>query len=112
MEPEATPPVQGVAEAPNMPPSTSPVEAPGRDKIPNSKTTAQQNDIHREHPALAELNSQLYARGLTRSGLKLEGLNSKAQDQVVKVISKLLSQRTVRPIFMSDAQMKPTCAIE
>lgn len=48
------------------------------------------------NPALMDLNSQLYARGLTRSGLKLEGLNSKAQDQVIKVISKLLSQRAVR----------------
>ncbi|KAJ9109878.1 hypothetical protein QFC19_001857 [Naganishia cerealis] len=47
----------------------------------------------RADPALVELNAQLYARGLTRSGLKLEGLNSKARDQVMKVISKLLSQR-------------------
>ena len=45
-----------------------------------------------------ELNAQLYTRGLTRSGLKLEGLNSKAEDQVIKVISKFLSHRAVRRI--------------
>jgi hypothetical protein len=68
-------------------------QGPMENPIQSRKPTA--NDDAR-NPALMDLNSQLYARGLTRSGLKLDGLNSKAQDQVVKVISKLLSQRAVR----------------
>lgn len=60
-----------------------------------NKSNDVKNETQRSDPALVELNAQLYARGLTRSGLKLEGLNGKARDQVMKVISKLLSQRAV-----------------
>ncbi|KAJ9124300.1 hypothetical protein QFC22_001100 [Naganishia vaughanmartiniae] len=58
-----------------------------------SKGIDAKSEAQRADPALVELNSQLYARGLTRSGLKLEGLNGKARAQVIKVIHKLLSQR-------------------
>lgn len=71
---------------------------PSKESRPQTNKTPPKEDAR--NPALVDLNSQLYARGLTRSGLKLEGLNSKAQDQVIKVISKLLSQRAVRTAVM------------
>lgn len=98
MESEAAQPVQEAPLIPNMP-QTSADAACDPSKMPDSKSTGSRTDPSKAHPALAELNSKLYARGLTRSGIKLDGLNSKAQDQVVKVISKLLSQRAVRPFL-------------
>ena len=68
--------------------------------FPSSKIHSKGNT---SNPALVELNAQLYTRGLTRSGLKLEGLNNKAQDQVIKVFSKLLDQRAVRWGFVVSA---------
>jgi hypothetical protein len=67
----------------------------GQPAVKGSKGSDVKVEVSRSDPALIELNAQLYARGLTRSGLKLEGLNNKARDQVIKVISKLLSQRAV-----------------
>ncbi|KAJ9106277.1 hypothetical protein QFC21_001422 [Naganishia friedmannii] len=95
-----------MAQTETVPPVTSRPEVPtyqtgnlvpdnslGRSTAKESKVTDAKSETQRADPALVELNAQLYARGLTRSGLKLEGLNGKARDQVMKVISKLLSQR-------------------
>jgi hypothetical protein len=98
--PEAAP-TMATTSIPDLATTTIPrmdqaVVPQGHEEIPTqSRKPPAKEDLR--NPALMELNAQLYARGLTRSGLKLEGLNNKAQDQVVKVISKLLSQRAVRP---------------
>lgn len=97
----AEPPITLPPTCPAVEPQPAPPKAnPSQSSKPHSKEDSRS-------PALVELNSQLYTRGLTRSGLKLESLNSKAQDQVIKVISKLLSQRAVRRITT-----RPYCDID
>jgi hypothetical protein len=55
-----------------------------------------QNSSERREPSnLVALNAQLYAQGITKSALKLDGLSSKHRDNVIRILQGMLQKRTV-----------------
>jgi hypothetical protein len=60
-----------------------------------SSLEQQYSSERREPSNLVALNAQLYAQGITKSALKLDGLSSKHRDNVIRILQGMLQKRTV-----------------
>lgn len=86
-------------------PSASGVKSPSRSaELLQPKPLASQlkssspmlsSSERREPSNLVDLNAQLYAQGITKSALKLDGLSSKHRDNVIRILQGMLQKRTV-----------------
>ncbi|KAG7548923.1 hypothetical protein FFLO_03215 [Filobasidium floriforme] len=62
--------------------------------MPSASGEKSPSSERREPSNLVALNAQLYAQGITKSALKLDGLSSKHRDNVIRILQGMLQKRT------------------